>query len=441
MDNTARISNVAHDTTDDCQLIWQLAEESYLVCDSDGTALVRASFPIARVASDAPLATLIRRLADGIIDAPPLRAALDALMGLGLVSVAIVRGEEVLARLTPAAPGQPAIASVPAQVGTLDPTLTLRPVAGALRASLAGGAARLDIASPLLIAALGEMTTLGLNLAGRPPEVGMFAQLLATLGAFESSTTDPAWHPVDLEFHNRTRRADLTHPYGPDPAPADDPAPSRPRLGPAIPLPGMDLAVLLREDRPFAAVMEGRSANQPTADAALTFESFGALLFRAVRARAGGDGRGLRPYPSGGRCYELDLYVVVGAVGGLTEGLYRYDPAAHALQTVLADGARATAALAGHAAMTMVQRQTPPALLILAADFGRVYRRYRGMPYALILKHVGIVMQTLALAGEAQGLVVRPLGGGHAHLFAGATGLDPRVVGSVGELAVFAKAA
>jgi len=70
----------------------------------------------------------------------------------------------------------------------------------------------------------------------------------------------------------------------------------------------------------------------------------------------------------------------------------------------------------------------------LTARFARVAWKYQTMAYAVMLKHVGVVMQTLYLVATAMGLAPCGLGGGSAELFARASGLDPLVEGSIGEL-------
>ena len=58
------------------------------------------------------------------------------------------------------------------------------------------------------------------------------------------------------------------------------------------------------------------------------------------------------------------------------------------------------------------------------------------MTYALVLKDVGVMMQTMYLVATDMGLAPCALGGGNADLFAAATGLDYLEEGSVGEFAL-----
>jgi SagB-type dehydrogenase family enzyme len=59
--------------------------------------------------------------------------------------------------------------------------------------------------------------------------------------------------------------------------------------------------------------------------------------------------------------------------------------------------------------------------------------KYEGMPYALSLKHVGVLYQTLYLASTAMGLAPCGLGGGDSDLFARAAGTEYEAETSVGE--------
>jgi SagB-type dehydrogenase family enzyme len=66
---------------------------------------------------------------------------------------------------------------------------------------------------------------------------------------------------------------------------------------------------------------------------------------------------------------------------------------------------------------------------------------YEEMPYAAILKHVGVLYQTMYLVATAMGLAACGLGAGEATAFADATGADPLVEGSVGEFILGSRAA
>ena len=82
---------------------------------------------------------------------------------------------------------------------------------------------------------------------------------------------------------------------------------------------------------------------------------------------------------------------------------------------------------------TAIAEDNLQVLLILAARFPRVAWKYESIAYALTLKHVGVVLQTMYLAATAMGLGPCAIGGGDADLFARAAGTDYYAETSVGE--------
>ena len=77
---------------------------------------------------------------------------------------------------------------------------------------------------------------------------------------------------------------------------------------------------------------------------------------------------------------------------------------------------------------------TPQALVVCAARFPDLAVKYDGIAYSLMLKHVGILMATVAYTATAMGLGCTLLGTGNSDDFAAATGLDYYRHGSVGEM-------
>jgi hypothetical protein len=75
----------------------------------------------------------------------------------------------------------------------------------------------------------------------------------------------------------------------------------------------------------------------------------------------------------------------------------------------------------------------PDLLIILSARFHRVSWKYESIPYALILKDVGVILQTMYLVATAMGMAPCALGGGNSVAFSRAAGLDFWLEGSVGE--------
>ena len=82
---------------------------------------------------------------------------------------------------------------------------------------------------------------------------------------------------------------------------------------------------------------------------------------------------------------------------------------------------------------TATPEDTLQVLVILTARFPRVAWKYESIAYALTLKHVGVIYQTMYLTATAMGLAPCAIGGGDADLFARAAGTDYYAETSVGE--------
>ncbi|NBE96555.1 SagB/ThcOx family dehydrogenase [Nonomuraea sp. KC401] len=251
------------------------------------------------------------------------------------------------------------------------------------------------------------------------------------------------WTPHELAFHHQTRipgvhrATDFGRSHWGTRRFAGLPARHERFRGEGITLAKPDLAGLRQSDQTVTAVLEKRRTIRDHDDEhPLTVVQLGHLLFRCARNRwlvqRNGSEYLSRPYPSGGSAYELEIYPVVRNVTGLDPGLYHYDPQEHRLRYV----SEHTGDLLAHAAVVAGAERQPQVLLIITARFGRLMRTYRGMSYALILKHVGIVQQVMYTVATAMGLAVCALGDGDATAFASATGLDPMSEASVGELAL-----
>ena len=140
-----------------------------------------------------------------------------------------------------------------------------------------------------------------------------------------------------------------------------------------------------------------------------------------------------RPYPGGGALYELELYVTANACSGLAPGLYHYDAHDHRLERLTADEAAVDKLLGDASRSTTIPRGELQVLITIAARFQRVSWKYAAMAYAAILKHVGVVYQTMHLVATAMGLAPCGVGGGDSDSFAWAAGTDYFAETSVGE--------
>jgi SagB-type dehydrogenase family enzyme len=250
------------------------------------------------------------------------------------------------------------------------------------------------------------------------------------------------WSFHDLLFHARSRRGRHADPYGGtfpfqgklEPLPAVKP----PTAGALTPLRRPDIDMLSANDVPFTRVLESRRSIRRHGARPLHIDELGELLYRSARIRAlqGAESpytRTDRPYPGGGACHELELYVAVNTCDGLAPGLHHYRPIEHALSAV-AGPTPAVHALLAQARTSERADHPPQTLIILSARFQRVTWKYESMAYALILKDVGVLYQTLYLVATAMDLAPCALGGGDSDLFAAAAGLDYYAETSVGEL-------
>lgn len=143
----------------------------------------------------------------------------------------------------------------------------------------------------------------------------------------------------------------------------------------------------------------------------------------------------VRPYPSGGASYELELYLGVDKCEGLPRGFYHYNAGAHALTRIEARDHDFDALLKS-AEFAMGAAAVPQILITIAARFGRVSWKYSSIAYALILKDTGVLMQTLYLMAADRGLGACAIGTTNIDLFEKMTGLPFHAEGAVGQFAL-----
>jgi len=143
----------------------------------------------------------------------------------------------------------------------------------------------------------------------------------------------------------------------------------------------------------------------------------------------------VRPYPSAGGSYELELYLAVDKCDGLPRGFYHYDAGEHALVQIDVRAPEFEAMLKG-AEFAMDAAAVPQILITIAARFGRVSWKYSSIAYALILKDVGVLLQTLYLMATDMGLGGCAIGSTNIELFAKMTGIEFHVEGPVGLFAI-----
>jgi SagB-type dehydrogenase family enzyme len=332
-----------------------------------------------------------------------------------------------------------------------------RPEAAALVASLASPVPPAALAAAWLAEGTGER--LATDVLEYLAAAGMVVPAQATEAGSPvfAEETDPAlagWSPTDLTFHafstlgRHDHNFGVTYPGGPD-------APTEPVVKPQasryISLHRPRWEDLREADPPLTAVIEGRRSVRRYATEPMTVAELGELLYRTARVRslitippdargdAGGAGAGVelsdRPYPSGGACYELELYVTAGNCAGLRPGIYHYDPLGHRLEPVNA-GRAAVGELLGCARVAAAMEHPPPVLITMTARFGRLSSKYEGLAYRLALMHVGVLTQSLYLVCTAMHLAPCALGAVSVDAAARAFGTDWRTEPCVGQFIV-----
>jgi SagB-type dehydrogenase family enzyme len=142
-----------------------------------------------------------------------------------------------------------------------------------------------------------------------------------------------------------------------------------------------------------------------------------------------------RPYPSAGAAYELELYVAINLCDGLARGFYHYDAGAHMLAPIDVP-ANELEALLAEAQDAIGAPAAPQTLITIAARFGRVSWKYSSIAYALVLKDVGVLTQTLYLMATDMGLGGCAIGITNIDLFAQMTGVEFHIEGPVGQFAI-----
>jgi SagB-type dehydrogenase family enzyme len=142
-----------------------------------------------------------------------------------------------------------------------------------------------------------------------------------------------------------------------------------------------------------------------------------------------------RPYPAAGSSYELELYLTVNNCAGLARGFYHYDADLHALVPIDARPQDIELQL-NSAEFAMDAPGLPQILITMAARFDRISWKYSSIAYSLILKDVGVLLQTLYLMATDIGLGGCAIGTNNIDLFAKMTGIEFHVEGPVGQFAL-----
>ena len=124
------------------------------------------------------------------------------------------------------------------------------------------------------------------------------------------------------------------------------------------------------------ALLERRSIRS-FADEPLTVQEVSQLLWAAQGIT---NESGYRTSPSGGALYPLEVYIVVGNVEGLSDGIYRYKPQGHSLEMVHKGDKRAELS---DATLGQTFVKEAPVDIVFSAVYERITKKYgeRGIRY------------------------------------------------------------
>jgi SagB-type dehydrogenase family enzyme len=263
------------------------------------------------------------------------------------------------------------------------------------------------------------------------------------------------WDFHDLLFHTHSTEGRQANPLGglypyasemPPPAAVRSPWPGQkielPREQAESPTAHPDAV------SPFTRLMHARHSTRGFDDGnPITLAELAQFLDSTVRIRSkwqttidqGDDGPVIdytsRPYPAAGSSYELELYLTVNNCAGLKRGFYHYDADLHALVPIDVRPHDIELQLSS-AEFAMDAPGLPQILITMAARFDRISWKYSSIAYSLILKDVGVLLQTLYLMATDLGLGGCAIGSNNIDLFAKMTGIEFHVEGPVGQFAL-----
>ena len=276
---------------------------------------------------------------------------------------------------------------------------------------------------------------------------GFVVALDANEGSPEDQAPLATWEFHDLLFHARSRagshrnRSGATYRFR-DRLPAEpfsDPAPDDPGLV-------VDLAVPVCAERgedSLAGLLLRRRSVRAFGTTPISADQLAAMLYQAARLlhfrtdpKTGDTAQ--RPFPSGGGIHELVIYPLINRCTGLARGIYRYDAVNHQMIRARPFSADAESIVrTSAAAMAMFEKaEEIQVVLLVASRFPRLAWKYESMAYALTLKNLGCLYQTLYLVATTMRIAPCAIGYGDANLFARATGTDPLGEPLIGEFVV-----
>lgn len=255
------------------------------------------------------------------------------------------------------------------------------------------------------------------------------------------------WNFHDLLFHHNSRigthnkTIGATYRFEND----IDPSPAHKKISylKTFDLYKPDIQQLKDNDLSLTKVMENRASLREYDNNPIDLKQLGELLYRTCRIQyfsPKDDSKGWKyevakkPYPCGGATYEQEIYLCVHECKELESGLYHYDSLNHQLGFLCVEN-NFTESLLLDVSNAGVGRK-PQILMTITARFPRVMWKYESIPYSLILKNVGFLMQNISLVCEAIDLASCVIGTGNSHTFAQMTNIPIFEESPVGEVAL-----
>ncbi len=164
--------------------------------------------------------------------------------------------------------------------------------------------------------------------------------------------------------------------------------------------------------------IEDRRSVRSYVPGSLALEEVGQLLWSAQGITE--ERRGFRAAPSAGALYPLTLYLVAGEVEGLEAGVWRYLPAQHAIERVVAGDVRENLS---NAALRQDSLASAQVTLAIAADYDITAMRYGPRAERYVHIEVGHVGQNIYLQAESLGLGTVAIGAFDDNAVAGVLGI------------------
>jgi SagB-type dehydrogenase family enzyme len=165
-----------------------------------------------------------------------------------------------------------------------------------------------------------------------------------------------------------------------------------------LPTPSQDAGI------PIERALRWRRSIRDFTGAPLSLVQVSSLLWAAQGITSP---EGFRTAPSAGALYPLEVYLVVGDISELAEGVYAYHPREHALEIVAAGDRRRQLS---DAAFSQDWIRSSAAIIVLAAVARRTTRKYGERGHRYVHMEAGHAAQNVYLQAVSLGLGTTTVG-------------------------------